>query len=50
MIGEGEAKLYGYQNNKKTLLASLNYKRNQHRCKFVIDDNNFTHIFCLGNG
>ncbi|CAD8067077.1 unnamed protein product [Paramecium primaurelia] len=49
LIGKGEAKIYGLSNNKKIQIASLNEKQNQCKCKFIMDENNFTHLLCIGD-
>ncbi|CAK72989.1 unnamed protein product (macronuclear) [Paramecium tetraurelia] len=49
LVGQGEAKIYGLSSNKKILIASLKGKQNQCQCKFIMDENNFTHLICVGD-
>ncbi|CAK86136.1 unnamed protein product (macronuclear) [Paramecium tetraurelia] len=49
LVGTGEAKIYGLSSDKKIQIASLNGKHNQSKCKFIMDENNFTHLICLGD-
>ncbi|CAD8184963.1 unnamed protein product [Paramecium pentaurelia] len=49
LVGKGEAKIYGLSSNKKILIASLNGKQNQCKTKFIMDENNFTHLICIGD-
>ncbi|CAD8173032.1 unnamed protein product [Paramecium octaurelia] len=49
LVGKGEAKIYGFSSNKKIQIASLNEKHNQSKCKFIMDENNFTHLICIGD-
>ncbi|CAD8087520.1 unnamed protein product [Paramecium sonneborni] len=47
--GKGEAKVYGLTDNKKILIASLKAKQNQCKCKFIMDENNFRNLICIGD-
>lgn len=48
-IQDDETKIYGLKNNEKILITKISKGISNIRCKFTIDENNYTTIFCLGN-